>query len=252
MYSINSDGSGFQVLHSFTSTGPAPDGANPKFGLTHVGLTLFGTTYLGGFNNGTVFSIKTDGSGFQVLHSFAFTGQDGGPLSSGLTLVGSTLFGTTYYGGGNNGPGTVYSIKTDGSDFQVVHSFAGSDGAQPIGNLTLVGSTLFGTTLYGGTNNVGTIFSILLQTPLVVVIVTPGFNPTPSDPTSYGPFNQLASDLANIPEEGSTLDGRVATYVTHWDSTTSFLSGLASLVGSYVASAASTLEPIQEPSRFSK
>ena len=50
-----------------------------------------------------------------------------------------------------NGDGTIFSIHTDGSGFQTLLSFNGSNGAYPDGSLTLVGSTLYGMTIgYGG------------------------------------------------------------------------------------------------------
>ena len=157
---MNTDGSDYQVLYSFTDTGS--DGVDPYAGLTLVGSTLFGTTTDGGTDgDGTVFSINTDGSGYQVLYSFTATGNDGAEPYAGLTLVGSTLFGTTV-GGSANADGTVFSINTDGSGYQILYSFTGTgnDGAGPYAGLTLVGSTLFGTTSKGGGAGDGTIFSI--------------------------------------------------------------------------------------------
>ena len=131
----------FQFLHSFSGS----DGVDPISALTPVGSKLFGTTKGNGLDNyGDVFSTNTHGSSVQVLHSFS--GPDGQDPEAGLTLVGSTLFGTTASGGANSSDpahsGTVFSIKTDGSDFQVVHSFTGPDGGYPLAGLTLVGSTL--------------------------------------------------------------------------------------------------------------
>ena len=50
-----------------------------------------------------------------LLHSFAGT-SDGEDPSAGLTLVGSTFYGTTATGGSISGGGTVFSINTDGWD----------------------------------------------------------------------------------------------------------------------------------------
>ncbi|HEY5314502.1 MAG TPA: choice-of-anchor tandem repeat GloVer-containing protein, partial [Pirellulales bacterium] len=125
---------------------------------TLVGSTLYGTTEDGGSQSeGTIFSIQTDGTGFQTLHSFS--GTDGNNPSASLTLGGATLYSTTR-GGGSDFDGTIYSIHTDGTDFQTLYSFSGTDGAYPTANLTPAGSTLYGTTQQGGNNNDGTIFSI--------------------------------------------------------------------------------------------
>ncbi len=163
VFSIDTDGSGFDVAHSFA--GGTIDGSRPVAGLTLVGSTLYGTTRVGGSaNDGTVFSISTDGSGYTVLHSLILANGDGQHPDAGLTLVGSTLYGTTVDGGSVNA-GTVFSISTDGSGYTVLHSFlppgfGAPDGWDPVAGLTLVGSTLYGTTLQGGSSSDGTVFSI--------------------------------------------------------------------------------------------
>ena len=158
LFSINTDGSDYQVVHSFV--GGANDGAVPEAGLTLVGSTFFGTTIGGGPDGaGTVFSINTNGTGFQVVHSFSGGATDGASPGAALTLVGSTLYGTTGQGGAA-GDGTVFSMNTDGSNFQILHAFSGADGSDPSAGLTLVGSTLYGTTYQGGGANDGTVFSI--------------------------------------------------------------------------------------------
>ena len=59
------------------------------------------------------------------------------------------------YAGGADGLGTIFSEDIDGTNFTLLHSFAGGpgDGANPIGDLLLSGSTLYGMTLRGGSSN---------------------------------------------------------------------------------------------------
>jgi uncharacterized repeat protein (TIGR03803 family) len=77
--------------------------------LTLINNTLYGTTPFGGTSgNGTVFTIKTDGTGFTTLHNFT-GGADGANPSAGLVLSGNTLYGTE--GGGSSGNGTVFSLS---------------------------------------------------------------------------------------------------------------------------------------------
>lgn len=159
VFKMGTDGNDFSLLHEFTwatSAGGVSPGA-----LTLSGSTLYGMASNGGANNkGAVFKLNTDGDGFSVLHSF--DGSDGQtPMLNSLTLSGSTLYGIANQGGvGNNG--TVFKLNTDGSDFTVLHTFSGgaTDGRNPYGSLTLVGSTLFGATVCGGTNDYGTLFQI--------------------------------------------------------------------------------------------
>jgi uncharacterized repeat protein (TIGR03803 family) len=162
VFRLNTDGSGFTNLHSFTGGG---DGANPYAGLILSGNTLYGTTQYGDTpDNGTVFRINTDGSGFTNLHSFTpitdFTNSDGAQPQTGLILSGNTLYGTAYVGGAS-GNGTVFRLNTDGTGFTNLYSFNGDgDGADPYGGVVLSGNTLFGTTGFAGTWGNGTVFRV--------------------------------------------------------------------------------------------
>ena len=117
------DGQTFTVLGSFNGT----NGASPNGSLTLSGSTLYGMTNVGGVSGyGNVFSINTDGTGFQNLLAFS-GGTDGNSPGGGLTLSGSTLYGATEFGG-TNGLGNVFSINTDGGGFQNLLSFSGTSG----------------------------------------------------------------------------------------------------------------------------
>src|SRR5882672_3659869 len=76
IFAINTDGAEFKTLHSFTlASGRYPltnsDGALPVARLMLSGDTLYGTASSGGnFGQGTMFAMKTDGTGFMTLHSF--------------------------------------------------------------------------------------------------------------------------------------------------------------------------------------
>src|SRR5882672_5093051 len=110
----------FTVLHAFTSaSGPNAtnsDGANPSGGLILSGGTLYGTTVYGGSSGwGTVFAVRTNGSGFTTPHNFT-GGSDGANPSAGLILSNNTLYGTAS-GGGSLGAGTVFAVNTIGTGF---------------------------------------------------------------------------------------------------------------------------------------
>jgi uncharacterized repeat protein (TIGR03803 family) len=84
--------------------------------------------------------------------------------SGALLLNGDTLYGTTQQVG-TNGFGQVFSINTNGGNFNTIYSFTkprsgtNTDGAEPRTGLVLSGATLFGTAYFGGTGN-GTVFSL--------------------------------------------------------------------------------------------
>ncbi len=101
-----------------------------------------------------------EASQFAVLHSFGADSSDGTQPLQGVTVVDSTLYGSALFGG-TNGDGTLFSLSINGSNYQTLHTFTGNatDGANPDGGLTLVGSTLYSITNAGGTNGVGAIYS---------------------------------------------------------------------------------------------
>ncbi len=114
--------------------------------------------YGGGTHSyGTLFAIRTDGTGF--TNFYYFSGRDGGNPNGGMVLSGNKLYGTTY-GGGIHFDGSVFSINTDGTGFTNLFSFANYNGYFPMGNLILSGNTLYGTTYMGGTKGYGEMFAI--------------------------------------------------------------------------------------------
>jgi len=159
LFRMNMDGSGFQVLYSFT--GLSNSGWRPDGSLLLIGSKFYGLTFGGGSSgNGVVFSINPDGSNFQVLHSFAGGTSDGRYPEGSLTASGSTLFGFTTQGG-SSGSGVLFKVNIDGSGYQVMHNFTnGSDGGWPYGTPLAVGSTVYGATLQGGTAGIGVLFKI--------------------------------------------------------------------------------------------
>jgi uncharacterized repeat protein (TIGR03803 family) len=170
VFAVNTDGTGFTNLYSFTATDPNTgtnsDGASPQAGLILSGNTLYGTALGGGSSGkGTVFAVNTDGTGFTTLYTFTATDPDTGTNSdganprAGLILSGNTLYGTAS-GGGSSGDGTVFAVNTDGTGFTTLHSFSGSDGANPQAGLILLGNTLYGTASGGGSFGNGTVFQI--------------------------------------------------------------------------------------------
>jgi uncharacterized repeat protein (TIGR03803 family) len=149
IFAVNSDGTGFRVLHTFPglTDHTNSDGATPGAGLILSGDTLYGAAEYGGpFGNGVIFSVKTDGSGFTNIHNFSFlnpsgTNLDGTYPYGRLLLSGNTLYGTALFGGAS-GNGTVYAINTDGTGFKNLHSFSRLVMPLPQLSITVVGTNL--------------------------------------------------------------------------------------------------------------
>jgi hypothetical protein len=56
--------------------------------------------------------------------------------------------------GGSNDTGALFSIGTDGANFDLITSFTDStDGGYPFGDVTLIGNAIYGMTSQGGTVN---------------------------------------------------------------------------------------------------
>lgn len=175
LFRVSIDGSRFTNMHNF---GIGLDGAVPQAGLTVSGNRLFGTTSEGAANNtGGIYSINPDGSGYNNLYTFttitsdpsqgfASTNRDGAFPWAGVVVASDTVYGTTV-SGGKFGAGTIFAVKTNGTGFTNLHSFASisqsntnSEGATPYGTIVLSGGNLYGLAARGGSNDYGTIYSI--------------------------------------------------------------------------------------------
>ena len=137
------------ILHSFAG---GADGANPLSRLArNAAGTLYGTTFAGGTNAlGTVLALQPSGLE-SVL--FSFTGPNGSHPRAGVVLDATgDLWGTTSVGGGAN-LGVVFRLTFNGNGWSesFLHSFTGSDGANPNAALTLdAAGDVFGTARTGG------------------------------------------------------------------------------------------------------
>jgi uncharacterized repeat protein (TIGR03803 family) len=166
-FKLNKSGK-LTLLHTFTGT---PDGQQPHGGVIRDAAgNLYGTTSVGGANGwGTVF--KVDKTGRETV-LYSFTGGAGGGRTRGGSLVRDSvgsLYGTTFSGGGGScqaggygaGCGVVFKLEKTGTEIGL-HSFTGSDGAQPrAGLLRDAAGNLYGTTTEGGANGKGVVFKIV-------------------------------------------------------------------------------------------
>ncbi|RDC64559.1 hypothetical protein AHMF7616_03173 [Adhaeribacter pallidiroseus] len=119
-----------------------------------VGLTSIG----GSQNEGTAFTIKSDGSGFTVRHRFAISGQI--PYGDLIKNNDGYFYGMTSRGGAY-GYGTIFKMTANGT-VTILHSFNNTvSGANPQGSLKKASDgNLYGMTYKGGAYNYGTIFKI--------------------------------------------------------------------------------------------
>lgn len=158
VFSIDSSGAGYRVLHRFPSSGL--HGEQPSSGVIHTAGALFGTTVFGGSGRkcfagcGTTYKIDPSGAGFAVVHNFL--GKDGCCINGGLTERDGVFYGVAEAGGTENcNCGVLYTLSPQGKEI-ILRDFAGNeDGSTPIFRPTDVNGTVYGTTLYGGDNGCG-------------------------------------------------------------------------------------------------
>jgi uncharacterized repeat protein (TIGR03803 family) len=183
VFSLNTDGSGFTTLYSFSPLDAATgttnsDGAVPFAGLALAGDTLYGTTTSGGSRgNGTIFAINTNGSRFTTLYSFTATSGTAGTNSDGadpreeVIFWGNTLYGTAL-AGGTSGNGTIFSLSlapVTPPELTIVSS---------AGNIVLSWpSSVTGLNLQSATNFISPAWAVVSKTPVVVNSLNTVTNP---------------------------------------------------------------------------
>jgi len=163
IFTISPKGKNYRIVHSFA--GGARDGSQPRYGqLQQVGNVLYGATLHGGpANDGVIFRINTDGTGYAVIHTFSGSARDGSLPYSNPTPAGSILIGMTSRGGANQ-QGTIYALNDDGTGFHILSSFTQATGTQPRGSVAIQGGSLYGMTHLGGTAGDGVVFRFDLAT----------------------------------------------------------------------------------------
>jgi uncharacterized repeat protein (TIGR03803 family) len=101
-----------------------------------------------------------------VIHSFT-GGANGQSVGGGVVMdKAGNLYGTTIAGGSPNCEcGIVYKLSPAAKgkwNFKVLHTFVGTDGAQPVGELILDDkSNLYGNTITGGAGGYGVAFEFI-------------------------------------------------------------------------------------------
>jgi uncharacterized repeat protein (TIGR03803 family) len=169
VFTLDKTGKKETVLHKFTGT---PDGYFPFSLLVEdLGGNLYGPTDAGGVDGlGAIFKVD-EGEKESVFYSFS-GGSDGCEASAGVILDSAgNLYGVTLMGGAgfcNSGYGVAFKLDAGGNE-TVLHTFEGSDGANPASVLLFDSQgNLYGTTENGGSSGAceggcGTVFELSPQ-----------------------------------------------------------------------------------------
>lgn len=137
----------FTVLHDFKISNSS-----------NISSLTYSAGLIYGVANDGLYSIKTDGTAYKLLHTFPeYISPCGSPL-----IKDGVIYGMTTYGDG------IYKLNIDGSGYKVLHNFSANnlnDALTPYGSLIIHGNTLYGMTKNGGTGKnsylgSGTIFKI--------------------------------------------------------------------------------------------
>jgi len=199
-----------KVLYTFTGLN---DGEFPEHGVVSDRAgNLYGVTAFGGADgNGTIYKIAKDGT-FSVLYTFT-GGADGGFPYGGLAIdKGGNLYGSAD-DGGTDGVGTVFELASDGT-YTVLYNFTdGSDGANPEGDMLLVGKSLYSTTTGGGDSSCicGVIYEVTGKGKEKVL---EAFTPTSGNEYSAG-LTLANGVLYGTTQNGATGDNGVVFSLTN-------------------------------------
>ena len=99
------------------------------------------------------------GQEFSVLHHFGGTPNEPEEPMGKLVRHDGVLYGTSIFGGIGH-DGTVYRIRQDGTQLEVLHEFVAGQGKNPMSSVLVVGSELYGATLTGGRADQGTLYRL--------------------------------------------------------------------------------------------
>ena len=149
-YDFNLTNNTYTKRHDFdVLSGQLPNGGVMQ---STVNNKIYGMTTSGGTNSGgVIFSYDIPTTTFSIVHDFSFfTGWT--PFGTLRQASNGLLYGLAF-GGGAGGYGVIFSLDPTNNNYNVVHSFNGTDGSAPWCQLIEVGGILYGCTTQGGINN---------------------------------------------------------------------------------------------------
>jgi uncharacterized repeat protein (TIGR03803 family) len=192
----------FTSLYSFCSLANCADGFSPVSSpIEGSDGNLYGTTWQS--PTGGVLYRFTLAGGFKVLYSFCrgiILCSGGSEPVAIVQDANGNFFGTTQYGGGSGGYGTVFEL-TAKQQFINLHTFDKTDGAYPDEGLTLANDgNFYGITAEGGPANAGTIFEITAAgTFRTLYTFAPPYGDEPAGPLLQGTNGNLYGTTPSNP-----------------------------------------------------
>ena len=154
IFRINTNGSGFRILHNFDS--------NQTYyrGLFQNGTEIFGISQ-GSKNSGQIFKMNLDGSGYTTIHTYSMN-DDGDFWPESMISSGNMIYGITK-GGGTNNNGTIFRLNYKDTSYTVLYNIGDvpDDIKQTTANRLLIyNGSIYGLAEISENSNGGAIFSL--------------------------------------------------------------------------------------------
>lgn len=152
VYRMNSDGTGFEILHEFDNTGGAQSVAALVWGTDN---RLYGSTRWGGsYGHGALFRLDPDGKNYTLLHSFKMYNTGKAPLGNMIQHSDKYFYGTTNVGGKHNSGG-IFRLDAGLSNYYY-SGFPGSRECCTVGQKKILGWEELNGHVYGSKGMVNT------------------------------------------------------------------------------------------------
>jgi uncharacterized repeat protein (TIGR03803 family) len=190
-------------------------GAFPQSGLTlDSSGNLWGTTSQGGtYSAGVIYKIA---AGTSTITTVASLPQVGGGISSVNDSMVIDSSGNLFGASQGSGDGFLFELPAGSSTVTNLHTFSGSDGANPAGSVILDSSgNLYGTTYAGGANSDGTVFKLSGGT--LTTLVT--FNGTNGSAPEATPVMDASGNLFGTTATGGANGDGTVWEIAHGTST---------------------------------
>ncbi len=213
IFSVNTDGSNFTLLHQFDGTdgsdphGPLIPGPNGSF----YGFTVSGGPNFPNQSPGVIFSLSPTGA-VTILH--VFSAADGYNPTTLVMTPSGILVGGTYFGGPPNpnyctqGCGVVFSLDPTTSQYTVLKTYDGSAGT----GSPFIGSVAADGTIYGNDEDLFSIdlagnYQILGYSSPCYTGDTPQSGPALApDGTLYGTYSSGGCSIAGSLYSDSSIN----------------------------------------------
>lgn len=214
VFRLNKDGSEFRTLISFGGSNTQPSS------IVYLRGKIYGISNNGGVPEATfgdrsprgfLFALNTDGSGYEIIRTFAdYSDQFGAPAC--IATDGDLLYITMEWGGPKNKRGGLISIRPDGTAQQKLVEFSdannGFTGRRPISLVysDIGGKRLYGANAEGGIGELGTVWSYDLGS---------AGDPAPYSGPLYGAvtFGGSLSTVQSLPFAPPTTSAGVTTTI---------------------------------------